>query len=164
MVENIKIAIYLFFKKKQDLVDSNNAYLTEEIKLRKEIYELKRELQNRPDERDLMRNMMDSVSLDMNVKDNFLSGYSKAEIQNFNKFGYELAENKWWKMFVAWSINSQTAKVVGNIPHDNNKDLFGAGVIDGIMFMRDMVENRRDAHLLDTQPEETFDKNQVIQN
>ena len=151
MVDNILKKIALFIYPKFKYLDDSLYIARKKVALYQDV-----------SKKDLMREALGGITLDMSVKDNYLKGLTIEEIRGLNMWGFQLHEGIWWQKFTEWALNNQAGKVVGNVLREREKSIFGAGQLDGIMFIRELVESRRNAYLIDTQPEEGFDQNQPI--
>lgn len=170
MFENIRknIAFWLYPPK---TVPVNANEIAQAVRLQKErdalvvhCKELEARLATPPDPKNLMRQLMGGITLDMDTQENYLIPLTVEEIREFNKWGWEQATNRWWQYLVRWAINNQAAKTIGEIPKDRDATLFGAGRIDGLMLLRDEVDNRKVAHESDTQKPEPYDADKIIQD
>lgn len=122
----------------------------------------KERIVDRRDPKDLMREELGGINTLVNG--NYLSELSETEIDAVNRWAFELATSRWWGYLTAWAINSQSATTIGNIMHSERMAIFGCGVIDGILLLRDEVDRRKSEYELSRKKDEDFDPYQLIQN
>jgi hypothetical protein len=151
--------IHKYLKDKKSLIDENE-------QLQKEVADLRQQLlYNNINELNLMRSRMGAyTNLDVNTEQNYLKKLSIDEIKQFNQWGYELKNSQWFSFLTDWLINKQSALIIGNILDGEKKALFGAGIVDGIIALREEVDARSNAYNMSRGETEDFDENQAIQN
>jgi len=165
--KHIAILLYPAAQEVGFLLDRNAQLSESMLEFREESMKLMRELEEKRkqvDETDIMRELMGTVTLKQTETDeNYLIPLTIAEIQAFNRWGADLALSPWWKYLVDWAVNNQAAKTIGSVLKSERNAIFGAGVVDGILLLRDEVDNRKAAHEAFIQKPEQFDPFSIIQ-
>lgn len=115
------------------------------------------------DPKNLMRQLMGLVTVDMEAMEDLYAGLSVEEIRLFHRFGFDLSKNKWWKYLRAHTLNKQAAKTLREVLINERHSWIGAGTINGIMLLDEQVDRLKAAHEEDVAPQEEFDKAKLIQ-
>ena len=111
--------------------------------------------------RDLLRENLNLLSLDMYLDDPLI-GLSENERKLYLKYFFDL--NKDLKLIerIKYNINKQAIKTLGN-SKDNVQDIAGACNINGMAFIYDEINKLSNMYIKETtKPEEDFDKFDII--
>lgn len=138
-----------------DLVDKNRVLQTELAKER---------ALPKTDPKDIMRELLGAIPLNVETMNDVESGMTEAQRKNLHLWGYQLAQTEEWKHVRAFSLNKHAAKTLQEMLKNERHAWFGGGVLNGIMFLDELVEALSAAYEQDMQPEEAFDANSIIQD
>jgi hypothetical protein len=116
------------------------------------------------DPKNLMRQLMGLVSVDMEAMEDLYHGLTLEETRAFHRWGFELSNNQWWKRIRANLLNQSAAKTLREVMVSEKNSFIGCGTINGIMLFDEVVERLRAAHESDVAPQEGFDNAKLIQD
>lgn len=114
------------------------------------------------DPKNIMRQLIGLVPVNMEVMDDMEHGLTEAQRRQFHMWGFQLSQTEWWKHLRAYATNKQAAKTLKEMLVNERYAWIGGGSINGIMFIDELVESLRAAHENDVAPDEPYDANKVI--
>lgn len=157
MITNIRRAIAFFVYPNLKLLWEANESLT------KELVDERRKRED-IDPKNIMRQLLGLVSVDMESMADLYSGLTVAETRAFHRWGFDLSLSRWWKHLRANAINRQAANTLKDMLISERGAWIGGGTINGIMLLDEQVERLRAAHEEDVKPQEGFDTSKLIQD
>lgn len=114
------------------------------------------------DTKNFMRHILGLVTIDVEMIDDIEHGLTEDERKSFHRFGFELAQGRWFKHIRAYLLNKQASKTLRDMLISERQSWIGGGTLNGIMLFDEVVEHLRGLHESDIMPEETFNKNDII--
>lgn len=164
MIPKIRRAIaFWIYPGMKDLWDATDSLIARNKELHEQL-QIERRQREDIDPKNIMRQLMGLVYVDMESMEDLYHGLSVEETRQFHRWGFEQAKNRWWKHLYANALNKQAAKTLQEMLVNERYAWIGGGTINGIMLLNEQVERLRAAHEEDIQPEEGFDNAKLIQD
>lgn len=116
------------------------------------------------DTKKVMRHLLHSMDIDMNVPDTPFRGLTVEQQKNFAAWGASVHESEWWKYMYAWLRNTQAATTLNELMSGRtDTQIFGAGTLNGFLLVDEGISKLNNVYVGLRKPEEPFDAHKLIQ-
>lgn len=116
------------------------------------------------DAKNIMRQLLNSVTIDMEAKEDLLADLRPEQLREFYSWGAGVSQSTWWPFMRRWLLNSQGAKTLKELMSGRiDTQQFGSGTLNGIILVDDELSRLNSLFESSRLPQEVFEPQNIIQ-